>query len=217
MENANRQNRSKALLIAIFVVLCIGCIIWTIQSAHILHRVSKAISPDGTIKYEIYNCSLDDDSVSNSKDIITVREYSLTEDKNEWKLLATTELAGVYEEDYWSTNGQMFVVQVDADTESLYLFNIKENYMRQLDSFLDMELISAASFNSRLYRYLLSEGEKIHYKFEKWADNSDMMLIRYTVDEPQVDSDKAEAVHLSGYFWYDNARNSIKGLIETNK
>ncbi len=211
MEIARKKRVVLGLNIFV-VVLLVGLILYFVQSSHILHRTAKSISPNGNIKYVIYDMSLKEESDKKSSDFITVQEYDLSEDDSEWKLLNETELSGDYIESSWSWDSRLFVVSVDSKEANLYIFDTQKKSVRKLDNFLDMQLINRAAFNSGLYEQMLSVNKDTKYEFVQWAEHGDKMLVQYTVLVPE--SEKEDSTEYEGYFWYDYEKDIIEGYMD---
>ena len=196
----------------VVVMLCIGLIVYVLQSSHILHRMTKSISPDGTIKYEIYDASLVEGAQKKKEKVMTIQEYALSQDGTEWKLLNETVLPGDYIGSSWSEDSRLFVVYADSEEGSLYLFDKQERYMRKLDDFLDMQLINKAALDSGLYHHILSVDSEIKYEFVQWAEHCDKMLIRYISWDKHAPEE--ENTYFEGYFWYNCLDNLIEGYMD---
>lgn len=212
MKEFAHSKKTVRIVSILVILLCIGVILNFIFSSHILHRKAKSISPDGAIKYEVYNISLEEKTKESENEVLTIQEYQLTEGGTEWKLLSSSEIPGYYIVSSWSGDGRYFVVCVESEEGRLYLFDNEEKYMRKLDEFLDMQLINKVAFDSELYRHMLSANRSVQYEFVQWAKNGHKMLIRY-VDTETGDT-KEEDTHFEGYFWYHCPENSIEGYMD---
>ncbi len=222
MEKTIDKKRIIVITLILIVLLCVGLTAWVVQRTHIIHRISKSIAPDGTVKYEIYNISLTNASNNDKGQTVTIKEYSLTEDETEWSLLSEVEIQGTYKSSSWSPNSKLFIINMDAGKESLYLFDNQGSIMRKMDNFFDMQIINTVAFDSDLYRYMLSKNETLTYEFVQWAKDSDLMLIRFAVEDEEKSNNTASPEYqpdnptkLDGYFWYNYEENIIRGLVQT--
>ncbi len=211
MEIARKKRVVWGLNILV-VVLLVGIIFYFVQSSHILHRTAKSISPNGNIKYVIYDISLKEEPGKKGSDFLTVEEYDLSENDSEWRLLNETELSGDYIGSSWSWDSRLFVVSVDSKEGNIYIFDTQRKSVRKLDDFLDMQLINRAAFNSGLYQQMLSVNKDTKYEFVQWAEHGDKMLVQYTVMEPEPE--KEDDTEYEGYFWYDYEKNIIEGYMD---
>ncbi len=223
MEKTINKKRILVITVILIVLLCVGLTTWAVHRTHIIHRISKSISPDGTVKYEIYNRSLTNASNNDKGHIVTIKEYNLTEEESEWSLLSEVEIQGTYISSSWSPNSKLFIINMDDGKESLYLFDNKGKIMRKLDNFFDMQIINTVAFDSDLYHYMLSKNKTLIYELVQWAKDSDMMLIRFTVVEEEKSNNTASSDYQTdnptkqdGYFWYNYEENIISGLVQTS-
>ena len=217
MEKIVQNKKIRNIAIAAIVLLLVGLIIWLTCGTKILHRVVKSISPDGTVKYEIYNVPLLKDSREKEKEMATVIQYTLDEKSSDWSVLSETELPGSYKGSFWSSDSQLFVVNMVGSGGNLYIFDHHGTYMRNLDKFLDMQIINEVAFNSNLYRSMLAEKKTMIYEFVQWAKESNLMLIHYSLkSEATAETEPSENPMLSGYFWYNPENNNIYGLVQTS-
>ena len=199
----------------VVVVIFVGIGIWYLCSSHIVHREAKIISPDGKVKYEIYNVSLEGTKNDDGKKIITIQEYDLSDESSDWKLVSTTEVAGEYKNYAWTGDGERIIINVANGNQSLYHFERANAATCMLDYYIDMRLIDKAKINSRLYEYLLSEDQKLEYELMQVKTDSDWMLIHYK-GSPKTEDGK-EQTALSGYFWFNCKDTTIDGLVEMSK
>ena len=137
----------------------------------------RSISPDGQISVTVYSRDIADDPLTREQRV-TVRE------DRPGDLNYTAVYGGTFGGLWWAPDASAYILTMET-AEGPRTLLIRPGTVTELDTWL---------------RLLAGEGE---YRFCRWAEDSDHMLIRYIAPDGTA-----------GYFWYSRGDGSISGRVE---
>ena len=171
---AHRRMLAWALTAAVLSIAMVCAILW-LQG--VFSVAERSISPDGQISVTVYSRDIADTPLTR-EERITVQE------DHPGDLRYTSVYGGTFSGLWWAPDSGAYILTVETENGPRTLL-VNPGSTTELAAWL---------------RLLAGEGE---YRFCRWAEDSDHMLIRYTAPDGT-----------GGYFWCSRRDGSISGRVE---